>query len=162
MREHARPPVREALLARAPASAAAPRALAAADVVVLGPSNPITSLGTILTLRGMKPAVRTVPRRLAVSPVVLGRPSSSRAIAHHARARRRVLEAAGSRDRPDAIARRYAGLVEAFVLDPRDEAEAGEVRRAGLEPVLAELLDERSLARKIVEVASRRPNPPPI
>jgi 2-phospho-L-lactate transferase/gluconeogenesis factor (CofD/UPF0052 family) len=130
--------------------------------VVLGPSNPITSLATILALRGMRAAVRTVPRRLAVSPVVLGRSSSSLAIAHHARARRRVLEAEGSRDRPEAIARRYAGLVETFVLDHRDEAKADEVRRAGLEPVLAELLDGRSLARRIVEVAGGRPIPPPI
>jgi len=162
VREHARPPVLETLLARAPASASALRALGAADVVVLGPSNPITSLATILALRGMRAAVRTVPRRLAVSPVVLGRSSSSLAIAHHARARRRVLEAEGSRDRPEAIARRYAGLVETFVLDHRDEAKADEVRRAGLEPVLAELLDGRSLARRIVEVAGGRPIPPPI
>ncbi|HSD11865.1 MAG TPA: 2-phospho-L-lactate transferase CofD family protein [Candidatus Binatia bacterium] len=159
VREHARAPVIETLLARAPASSAALRALAAAAVVVLAPSNPITSIGAILALRGMKPAVRTVPRCLAVSPVVLRRPSSSRAIAHHARARRHVLEAAGGSDCPDAIARRYAGLVEAFVLDHRDGSDANDVRRAGLEPVLADLLDERSLARTIVEIASRRASP---
>jgi LPPG:FO 2-phospho-L-lactate transferase len=153
VREQARPPVVETLLARAPASAAALRALAAADVVVFAPSNPISSIGAILSLRGMKQAVRRAPRRLAVSPVVVGRSSSSRAIQHHARARRHVLEAAGSRDRPEAIARRYAGLADAFVLDRRDRADEQDIRRAGLEPVLADLLDERSLARAIVEVS---------
>jgi LPPG:FO 2-phospho-L-lactate transferase len=162
VRERARPPVLRTLLGRAPASASALRALGAADVVVLGPSNPITSLATILALRGMKAAVGAVPRGIAISPVVLGRSSPSRAIAHHARARRHVLRAEGSRDRPDAIARRYAGLVEAFVLDHRDQSLADEVRRAGLEPVLAELLDERLLARTIVEVAGRLPRLPPI
>ena len=161
VRERARPLVLETLLGRAPASASALQALGAADVVVLGPSNPITSLATMLALSGMKAAVGTVPRRIAVSPVVLGRSSSSRAIAHHARARRRVLHAAGGRDRPDSIARRYAGLVETFVVDRRDEAQADGVRRAGLEPVLSELLDERMLARTIVAVASRRPSLPP-
>src|SRR5262249_31905514 len=77
VRERARPPVLETLLGRAPASTSALQALATADVVVLGPSNPITSLATILALRGMKAAFGTVPRRIAISPVVLGRSSSS-------------------------------------------------------------------------------------
>ena len=149
VRERARPQVRRTLLARAPASAAALAALEAADAVVLGPSNPVTSIGSILALRGMKRALRNVAQRVAVSPVVALRPSRDAIVTHHARARRRVLRAEGRRDRPSSIAARYARLVDRFVLDRADAREAPAIRRLGLEVVLADLLDASALARTL-------------
>ena len=154
VRERARPRVRETLLARAPAAGAALRALAAADAVVLAPSNPITSIGAILALRGMRRAVRAVPRRLAVSPVVIGRRHTSASITQHARARAKVLRAEGSADRPGAIARRYAGLVECFLIDRSDAAEAEGIRRRSLEVVLSDVLDDDALAATVASVAT--------
>ena len=149
----ARPALRRTVLARARASSGALRALRDADAVVLGPSNPVTSIGAILALGGMTAAVRRVPRRIAVSPVVVGRRIQDPAIEHHSRARRRVLAAEGLPDRPAAIAARYRGLVQRFVVDVSDRGEAGGVARLGIEPVLVHVLDAVKLARALKRLA---------
>ncbi|MBI2964350.1 MAG: YvcK family protein [Deltaproteobacteria bacterium] len=146
VREHAQPVVAETVPAGGAAAEAALGALARADAVVLAPSNPLTSIGPILALDGMEAAMRRVPRRLAVSPVVCARPSASASIEHHARARRRVLEAAGLADRPASIAVRYRNLVDAFVLDESDAGEVEAIARLGLRAVTADILDESRLA----------------
>ena len=155
VRDQARPRLSRTLLSRHVASRAALRALAQADSVILGPSNPVTSIGAILALRGMTAAVRGVPRRIAVSPVVSRRRTRSPTIERHARARRRVLEPQGLRDRAASIAARYVGLVDDFVIDRADAGEAPALRRLGLEPVITEVLAEGALARAILEIASR-------
>ena len=48
-------------------------ALAAAEVIVIGPSNPIVSIGPILRVAGMRDALRATPAPVvAVSPIVAG------------------------------------------------------------------------------------------
>jgi LPPG:FO 2-phospho-L-lactate transferase len=49
------------------------RALAAARAVVVGPSNPVISIGPILAVPGMRDALRACPAPVvAVSPIVAG------------------------------------------------------------------------------------------
>jgi len=149
VREGARPEVQETLLSKGTPARAALEAVDGADAVVLAPSNPVTSVGAILALEGMWEAVRSVARRIAVSPVVVGRTIDNPAIEHHQLARRRVLAAEGLEDRPGSIAGRYADLVQVFVLDHRDGGETEEVRRAGLEAVATDVLDDRRLAETL-------------
>lgn len=156
VREQAQPQVAETLLAGGPAGDAALAALARAEAVVLAPSNPLTSIAPILALEGMESAVRRVPRRIAVSPVACGRPSASPSVEHHARARRRVLHAAGLADRPAAIAVRYRGLVDTFVIDRSDGAEAEAIRSLGLDAVSADILDDAGLASTLHALARSR------
>jgi LPPG:FO 2-phospho-L-lactate transferase len=75
--EHAEGPV-EAVdfrgLDSARPSAAVLDAIAAADVIVIGPSNPVISIGPILALPGLSAALRDAPAPVvAVSPFVGGR-----------------------------------------------------------------------------------------
>jgi LPPG:FO 2-phospho-L-lactate transferase len=75
--EHAEGPV-EAVelrgLETARPSAAVLEAIAAADAIVIGPSNPVISIGPILALPGMSAALRDTPAPVvAVSPFVGGR-----------------------------------------------------------------------------------------
>ena len=61
-------------LHRAPPSNAVLQAIAEADAIVIGPSNPVISIGPILALPGMREALRAAPAPvLAVSPFVGGR-----------------------------------------------------------------------------------------
>src|SRR2546425_10667551 len=47
--------------------------IASAERVILCPSNPLVSLGTILALDGVRPALqKTRARRVAISPIVAG------------------------------------------------------------------------------------------
>jgi LPPG:FO 2-phospho-L-lactate transferase len=110
VKEGAQPPVREVRLAHGPASPAALDALREADVVILGPSNPISSIGPILGLDELRDLVRRVPRRIAVSPVVLDAGPADPAVSHHTRARELLLAAGGGSDTPRAF-RRSSGWV---------------------------------------------------
>jgi LPPG:FO 2-phospho-L-lactate transferase len=155
VRERARPRIRRTFLSRAAPSAAALAALRRADALVLGPSNPVTSIGAILALRGLAAAARQVRLRVAISPAVRRRTAWTSTVAHHARARRRVLEAIGARDRAASIAARYSNLVDGFVVDRSDREEADAIRRLGLQVEVADLLDEGRLAATLLAVLRR-------
>ncbi len=61
-------------LPRAPPSDAVLQAIAEADAIVIGPSNPVISIGPILALPGMREALAAAPAPVvAVSPFVGGR-----------------------------------------------------------------------------------------
>jgi LPPG:FO 2-phospho-L-lactate transferase len=156
VRERARPAVRSVYLAGGPASPAALAALRDADAVVVGPSNPITSIGAILALSGMGEAVARVPLRIAVSPVVVRVDALDDAARPHTLARQRILASEECPDRPGAIAGRYRGLVDYFVVDRADSEEQADVRSVALQPVLADLLDPVDLAQTLKDLAAPR------
>ena len=153
VRESAHPEVRQVRVPPGPASPAALNALRQADAVILGPSNPISSIGPILSRDGLRDLVRRVRCRIAVSPVVLGTGVPDAAVSHHARSRQRLLAAEGAADTPEGTAARYAGLILHYVLDMADSARAADIERLGLNPVTCDLLDPRELARTLAELS---------
>ncbi len=87
----------------APDAAPAPgvlEAIAAADVVVLPPSNPVVSIGTILEVPGIRAALRTRPT-VGLSPIIGGSPVRGMADAclPHAAWRRAPRPSVGSTER---------------------------------------------------------------
>lgn len=79
----AKTPVRAVNAGRGPASSDALDALSRASTVVLGPSDPVSSVGTILTLDGVVEAMAHADRVVAVSPTVGTAPLAG-TVAHHA------------------------------------------------------------------------------
>lgn len=152
--EGARPELAEVRLAHGKASEAAVEAIETAETVILGPSNPVTSIGAILALDGVEEAVRRAPRRVVVSPVVSSVPPEDDGARHHANARGRALATLGRSDTPGDIAGMYTGLAGEFVVDHEDSKYEEEVRQAGLEPVRADLLDAPALARTLADLAA--------
>jgi LPPG:FO 2-phospho-L-lactate transferase len=103
-------------IAGAPEAAPAPgvlESLAAADVILLAPSNPYVSIGPILAVEGIRSALerRTVPC-VAVSPLIAGR-------AVRGPADRMLAQIAGGTT-PAHVAGCYEGLIDALVVDPSD------------------------------------------
>ncbi|WP_309134804.1 2-phospho-L-lactate transferase [Cellulomonas sp.] len=102
-------------------------ALASADVVVVPPSNPVVSVGTILGVPGVRDALRsTAAPVVAVSPVVGGAPVRGMADA--------CLTAIGVATDAAAVARHYGrrhdgGVLDAWLVDEAD-ADAVPVLRA--------------------------------
>lgn len=85
-------------------------ALDEADMVVIGPSNPLISIDPILSLtRDAIPRARTV----AVTPIVAG--SSLKGPTVY------MMRALGQNPSPVEIARRYCEVASGFVLDERDD-----------------------------------------
>lgn len=155
VREGARPGVRRARLTAAPLAPDARAALEGAGAVILGPSNPVSSIGALLALEGMTDAVRRVPVRVAVSPVVCGIASENPGIHHHALARQQLLAAEGVEDTPAAIATRYRSIATWFLLDDVDAGHARQVCEAGLQPVCSSLLDSTALAQRLTHLIDR-------
>lgn len=124
--EGARPDVAGVRLDGAAAARPAPgvlEALAAAEVVVLCPSNPVVSIGTILEVPGIRAALvdATV---VGVSPIVGGAPVRGMAD--------RLLPAMGVAVRADAVAAHYAGFLDGWVIDERDADLANAVAAVGV------------------------------
>jgi LPPG:FO 2-phospho-L-lactate transferase len=88
-------------------------ALAAADLIVIGPSNPVISIGPILAVPGMRDAIAAAPAPvIAVSPFVAGRAVKGPTEAFMA-AVGRPVSAAG-------VASLYEGLLDGMVVDEGD------------------------------------------
>ncbi len=129
------------------ASTAAVAAVRAADLVVIGPSNPVVSIGPILALGELREAV-AAQGAVAVSPIVAGRALKGPAD--------RMLASLGEEVTAVGVARRYAGVASAFVLDEVDAALAPRIAELGLEPrvlptVMRSDQDRATLARALLE-----------
>ena len=129
-------------------TAAVLEAVTGADLVVIGPSNPIVSIGPILSLAGVRAALEASPApKVAVSPIVAGRALKGPAD--------RMLVSLGHESTALGVARIYVGLVDRFVLDSADAALAGDIEALGmsagvLDTVMRDDDDRRALAASIV------------
>jgi LPPG:FO 2-phospho-L-lactate transferase len=106
-------------------------ALASADVVLLPPSNPVVSVGTVLGVPGIEEALRASPAPvIGVSPLIDGRPVRGMADA--------CLRAVGVDATTAAVARHYGaradgGLLDGWLVDDADAGVMEEVRALGLD-----------------------------
>lgn len=126
-------------------------AIGNAGLVVIGPSNPIVSIGPILELPGVRAAV-ALARVVAVSPIVAGRALKGPAD--------RMLASLGHEATALGVARIYAGLVDRFVLDDADASLVPQVEALGmaadvLPTVMHDDRDRAALATRLLELASQ-------
>ena len=100
------------------------QAVAEADAIVIGPSNPVISIGPILALPGMREALRAAPAPVvAVSPFVDGRAVKGPT--------EPFCEHAGIALSADGIARAYGEVLDGIVADERvDELPGARHRHA--------------------------------
>jgi LPPG:FO 2-phospho-L-lactate transferase len=108
----------------------APEVLAAlgeADVVVLGPSNPLISIAPILKVVGSNmPREKTVAITPIVGGIALKGPTAE------------MMRAMGLEASPVEVARMYTGVASAFVLDKRDAGLASSVEDLGYRVVVCD------------------------
>jgi LPPG:FO 2-phospho-L-lactate transferase len=127
VRMHAAVPAAEITFTGAAAAAPAPGvldAIAAADCVLLPPSNPVVSVGAILAVPGIADAVRA-KTVVGVSPIIGGAPVRGMADA--------CLAAIGVETTATAVAAHYgAGLLDGWLVDDQDKAAADDPRLAGI------------------------------
>lgn len=88
-------------------------AIERADVVLLPPSNPVVSIGTILAVPGVRDAVAgTAAPVVGVSPIIGGAPVRGMADA--------CLTAIGVETSAEAVGRLYTGLLDGWLVDDAD------------------------------------------
>ena len=97
-------------------------AIAAADVVLVCPSNPIASIDPILAVPGIRAAVQAARNRVvAISPIIGGAPVRGMAD--------KLLPAVGEEVSATGVARHYRKLLGAYVIDRVDAAARPEIER---------------------------------
>jgi LPPG:FO 2-phospho-L-lactate transferase len=120
-------------------------ALANADIVVIGPSNPLISIAPILRVLGSHvPRDRTV----AVTPIIGGVALKGPTVA--------MMTTMGVEASPVAVAKMYRGVAGAFVIDGRDAALAPAVEALGYRSIVSDTVmtdGGRGLAAAILAAA---------
>lgn len=81
------------------------------DMVIIGPSNPITSIGPIISIKGVKKALKNV-YVAAVSPIIGGKPVSGPAA--------KFMNAMGYETSCEGIATIYNEFMDKFIIDIED------------------------------------------
>jgi LPPG:FO 2-phospho-L-lactate transferase len=128
VRMRAETPAAQIIAAGAAGAAPAPGvldAIAAADVILFPPSNPVVSIGTILAVPGIRAAVaaKTV---VGVSPIIGGAPVRGMADA--------CLAAIGVDTSAAAVGAHYGPeLINGWLVDDQDKAAADDPALAGIE-----------------------------
>jgi LPPG:FO 2-phospho-L-lactate transferase len=112
-------------------------ALAKADRVIIGPSNPAISIEPILAVMGdlIDPA-----RTMAITPIVAGAALKGPTV--------EMLRGLGREPTPTGVARGYQRYAKTFVLDHRDAAEAAAIHALGYRVVLLDTVMSGSEGRR--------------
>lgn len=123
-------------------------ALAGAEAIVIGPSNPVISIGPVLAIPGMREAISAAGAPVvAVSPFVAGRAVKGPTEA--------FMDAVGRPRSAAGVASLYVGLIDAMVVDEDDPDPPPEGLRVLTCPTLMEgATGRRALAERVLAFAS--------
>jgi len=115
--------------------------------ILIAPSNPITSIGPILSVPGIRSALeQTRAPVLAISPII-----GTAAVSGPAG---KLMRACGYEVSPRGIARFYAGIADRLLIDERDAHWCEAIEREGMRVFTAPLLmGERDAAVRLARAA---------
>ena len=115
-------------------------AMATADLLVIGPSNPPLSIWPMLAVPGIREAVQGHPYVTAVSPLIGGKTVKGPAD--------RVMSSLGLGTGNQAVLASYEGLIHRLVIDHADAAETDRLRGVELR-VTDTLIGEKGQATRL-------------
>lgn len=120
-----------------------------ADLVIVCPSNPVVSVGTILSIVGVRDALRRSKARVvAVSPIVAGATIKGPAD--------KMLSGLGVEVSAFGVAMVYSDFLDAIVIDSKDANQKQRIEKLGLavtvtNTVMKSLEDKVALARATIQ-----------
>lgn len=126
-------------------------ALRTAEVIVIAPSNPVVSIGTILAVPGVRDAIVAASAPVvAVSPIIAGAPVKGPAAP--------LMRAVGLEVSVRGVAACYQGLVDVLVIDRADADLADDIRASGInvavtDTVMRGPVEKRCLAEATLAAA---------
>jgi LPPG:FO 2-phospho-L-lactate transferase len=116
--------------------------------VVICPSNPVVSIGTILSVKGIREALkRTRADIVGVSPIIGGLPVKGPAD--------KLLRGLGCEVSAFGVAELYADFLDTFIIDVADVSEKQRIERLGIKVKVAKILmrtldDKVDLAKTVL------------
>lgn len=123
-------------------------AIERADAIIVCPSNPITSIGPILAVPGIRAALQdSMARMVGVSPII-----GSTAISGPAH---KLMAAAGWEVSPLGVARGYGDFLDALLIAEADAGLSVQIRELQINPVCVDIRmptagDKQRLARQVL------------
>jgi LPPG:FO 2-phospho-L-lactate transferase len=149
--EHAQAPVEEIEIegiAEATPTPEVLEAIAGAEAIVIGPSNPVISIGPIVSMPALREAIAATPAPvLAVSPYVAGEVVKGPTDI--------FMRAIGRPSTAAGVASLYEGLIDGMVCDPEDPEPAPEgIRVFSCATLMEGTAGRRELAERTLEFAS--------
>ncbi len=120
-------------------------AIARADVILFGPSNPWLSIMPILSVPGLKDALlaRQVPR-VAITPIIQGAAVKGPAS--------KLMRELGYKQSATSVVQYYQSVVNGFVYDKRDtELLVADVRSIQMDTLMQTYEDRAILARRVLD-----------
>lgn len=120
-----------------------------ATVVIICPSNPIVSIGTILSVASIRDTLKqTDARVVAVSPIVAGAPLKGPAD--------KMMRALGLEVSAYGVAKLYSDFLDAMIIDVRDIAQKEKIEKLGLSvtvtnTIMTTLEDKYSLVKSVLQ-----------
>jgi LPPG:FO 2-phospho-L-lactate transferase len=117
-----------------------------ADTLIVCPSNPIVSIGPLLALPALAEALRSRRERtVAISPIIAGAALKGPAD--------RLLRELGHEVSVVGVARIYAGMVAALVIDEADADLAPAVEAEGIQAVVAPtIMSDRAASENLARI----------
>ena len=111
------------------------------ELVIICPSNPVVSIGTILSVKGVRAALkRTEARKVAISPIVSGKPIKGPAD--------KLMKGLGLEVSAFSVAKLYSDFLDTFILDEVDAKDKDQIENLGIEAVATNTI-MKSLKDKI-------------
>ncbi len=120
-----------------------------AELVVVCPSNPVVSIGTILLVKGVREALKqTNARVVAISPIIAGAPVKGPAD--------KLLRGLGLEVSAFSVAKLYADFLDTFIIDTADASEKNRIKQLGVKvkvtnTIMKSLDDKVRLAKTVLE-----------
>lgn len=119
------------------------------QLVVICPSNPLVSIGTILAVKGVRDTLRsTNAKKVAVSPIVAGAPIKGPAD--------KLLRGLGMEVSAYSVAKLYSDFLDTYIIDIADSAERNRIEKLGIEvkvtnTIMKSLEDKIDLAKTVLQ-----------
>jgi LPPG:FO 2-phospho-L-lactate transferase len=143
------PAVRSILFEGAAQAAPAPGvvdAILSADVVLIAPSNPFLSVDPLLAVPALRAALeQTAAPIIAVSPLIGGKAVKGPTA--------KLMSELNMAVDNDSIARHYAGLIDAMLIDSGDRCDAPDIAIAHCATLMTTLSDKMRVAQAAIDLA---------
>ncbi|KXB05370.1 hypothetical protein AKJ49_00950 [candidate division MSBL1 archaeon SCGC-AAA382A03] len=131
-------------------------ALNDSEAIIIGPSNPITSLGPILSIDGIRSTLKkNRDKALAISPIIGDKPVSG-PTGH-------LMKGLDHEVTPKGVAKIYQEFISKFLLHHEDKAFRDKIEKLSIDVKLANILipdmsSRVELAEKIIEILNYKKN----
>jgi len=119
-------------------------AINSSSMIIIAPANPVTSIGPMLAIKGVRGALEKVKNKcLAISPVIGNKAFSGPAA--------KYMQALGIEVSPYGVASFYSDIVSRFIIDSSDQQYASKIEGLGIKVnhtniMMKDMKDETRLA----------------